>query len=61
MDVQAYDPDLNCVAMPIFYKNKPIAVLCVSGPSFRFQEPQFLESLRIMESLIKEHGNTIAN
>jgi len=56
LDVQAYDPDLNCVAMPIFYKNKPIAVLCVSGPSFRFKEPQFIESLRIMQSLIKEHG-----
>jgi IclR family KDG regulon transcriptional repressor len=56
LDVQAYDPDLNCVAMPIFYKNKPIAVLCVSGPSFRFKEPQFMESLKIMERLIQEHG-----
>lgn len=56
LDVQAYDPDLNCVAMPIFFKNKPIAVLCVSGPSFRFKETQFIESLQIMESLLKEHG-----
>ena len=56
LDVEAYDPDLNCVAIPIFFKNKPIAVLCVSGPSFRFKEPQFLESLRIMDAVLLEHG-----
>lgn len=56
LDVEAYDPDLNCVAIPIFYKNRPIAVLCVSGPSFRFKQPQFLESLRIMDMVLREHG-----
>lgn len=56
LDVQAYDPDLNCVAMPIFYKNKPVAVLCVSGPSFRFKEPEFIASLKIIDKLLKEHG-----
>lgn len=56
LDVQAYDPDLNCAALPIFYKNRPIAVLCVSGPSFRFGEKQFIESLKIIENLVKEHG-----
>lgn len=55
LDVEAYDPDLNCVAIPIFFKNRPVAVLCVSGPSFRFKEPQFLESLRIMDSILMEH------
>jgi len=56
LDVEAYDPDLNCVAIPIFFKNRPIAVLCVSGPSFRFKEAQFLESLRIMDAVLLEHG-----
>jgi IclR family KDG regulon transcriptional repressor len=56
LDIQAYDPDLNCVAMPIFYKNKPIAVLCVSGPSFRFKEKQFTDCLKTMDILLKEHG-----
>lgn len=56
LDIEAYDPDLNCVAIPIFYKKRPIAVLCVSGPSFRFKEPQFQESLRIMDMVLKEHG-----
>lgn len=56
LDIESYDPDLNCVAIPIFYKNRPIAVLCVSGPSFRFKEPQFQESLRIMDLALREHG-----
>lgn len=56
LDIEAYDPDLNCVAIPIFHKNRPIAVLCVSGPSFRFKESQFLESLRIMDLVLREHG-----
>lgn len=56
LDIEAYEPDLNCVAMPIFIKKRPVAVLCVSGPSFRFKESQFIESLRIMDSLLKEHG-----
>jgi IclR family KDG regulon transcriptional repressor len=56
LDIEAYDPDLNCVAIPIFHKNRPIAVLCVSGPSFRFKESQFLESLHIMDLVLREHG-----
>jgi IclR family KDG regulon transcriptional repressor len=56
LDIEAYDPDLNCVAIPIFHKNRPIAVLCVSGPSFRFKESQFLESLHIMDLVLRQHG-----
>lgn len=32
LDVEDYEPDLNCVAIPIFLKRRPVAVLCVSGP-----------------------------
>lgn len=56
LDIESYEPDLNCIAIPIFLKKRPVAVLCVSGPSFRFKEPQFIESLQIMDSLLKEHG-----
>lgn len=56
LDIEAYDPDLNCVAIPIFHKNRPIAVLYVSGPSFRFKAPQFKESLSIMDVILREHG-----
>ncbi|KPH14759.1 IclR family transcriptional regulator C-terminal domain-containing protein [Chryseobacterium sp. ERMR1:04] len=56
LDIQAYDPDLNCVAMPIFFKNKVIGVLCVSGPSYRFKQEQFIETLKIMNRLLGEQG-----
>lgn len=56
LDIQAYDPDLNCVAMPLFFKSKIIAVLCVSGPAYRFQQEQFTETLNVMNLLIAEHG-----
>lgn len=56
LDIESYEPDLNCIAIPIFLKKRPVAVLCVSGPSFRFKEPQFTESLHIMDSLLKENG-----
>lgn len=56
LDVQAYDPDLNCVATPIFFNGKVIAVLCVSGPSFRFKEPEFKVALREIHNLLAEQG-----
>ncbi|TCC94703.1 IclR family transcriptional regulator [Pedobacter hiemivivus] len=56
LDIGAYDPDLNCVAMPIFFKNKVIAVLCVSGPSYRFKREQFIETLKVMNILLGEQG-----
>ena len=56
LDIQAYDPDLNCVALPIFFKNKPIAVLCVSGPSYRFKELEFKATMHIIDKLLKQQG-----
>lgn len=56
LDIQAYDPDLNCVAMPIFFNNKITAVLCVSGPSYRFKQQQFTETLAMMNLLLTEQG-----
>jgi IclR family KDG regulon transcriptional repressor len=56
LDIQQYDPDLNCVALPIFLKNKPIAVLCVSGPSYRFKDPEFKATIHIIDKLLKQQG-----
>lgn len=55
LDVQEYDPDLNCVAVPLFYQRKIIAVLCVSGPSYRFKEPQFLEAIEVIDASLEKH------
>jgi len=54
LDVQQYDQDLNCVAVPLFYQRKIIAVICVSGPSYRFQKPQFAEAIRIINDALKD-------
>jgi IclR family KDG regulon transcriptional repressor len=54
LDVQQYDPDLNCVAVPLFYQRKIIAVLCVSGPSYRFGKPQFAEAIQVINAALKD-------
>lgn len=56
LDIQAYDPDINCVAAPIFFKGKAIAVLCLSGPSFRFKEPEFKKALTAIQNVLTEQG-----
>jgi len=53
LDVQQYDPDLNCVAVPLFYQRKIIAVLCVSGPSYRFGQVQFHQAIDIITQALK--------
>ncbi|SHE42013.1 IclR family transcriptional regulator [Pedobacter caeni] len=37
MDLEEYEKDLNCIAVPYLYKKRISAVVGVSGPAFRFQ------------------------
>lgn len=53
LDIKQVDEDLNCVALPLFYQRRIIAVLCVSGPSYRFQEAQITHAIEVMRNSVK--------
>ena len=49
LDFEEFEPDLNCVAIPIKEQQRVIAVLGVSGPAFRFQEEEMLKAVTILQ------------
>lgn len=40
LDLEEYEEDLNCVAVPYLLKNRIMAVVGLSGPAFRFDRQQ---------------------
>lgn len=52
LDIEQYEPDLNCVAVPVFHQRKVIAVVCVSGPSYRFGEKEISFTLTKLEEML---------
>lgn len=51
LDLEQFEPDLNCAAIPYYSNNRVVAVLGVSGPAFRFKLPEMLQAITIMNSL----------
>jgi IclR family KDG regulon transcriptional repressor len=54
LDIQQYEPDLNCLAVPVFHQRKVIAVVCVSGPSYRFGEPEINSAFSKLRELLSQ-------
>jgi len=54
LDLGEYDPELNCVAVPVFHQRKVIAVVCVSGPTYRFGENEIESALKKMKELLSK-------
>jgi len=54
LDLCQYEADLNCVAVPVFHQRKVIAVVCVSGPAYRFGENEIETSLGKMKELLSK-------
>ncbi|WP_159467856.1 IclR family transcriptional regulator C-terminal domain-containing protein [Dyadobacter sp. 3J3] len=52
LDIEQYEPDHNCVAVPVFNHRKVIAVVCVSGPSFRFGEKEISFTLKKLNEML---------
>lgn len=56
-DLEEYEKDLNCVALPIFYNNRLVATVGISGPAYRFKLQEMNEAFSIATRLINEKFN----
>lgn len=52
LDLEEYEKELNCVAIPYFYKNRIISVIGLSGPAHRFGKSRMETMVDIFQGLI---------
>lgn len=52
LDLEEYEKELNCVALPVFYKDKIIAAIGLSGPAHRFDKKKIKEVAEQVKKLI---------
>jgi len=43
LDLEEYEKELNCVAVPYLYKGRILAVIVVAGPAFRFTKSDMIK------------------
>ncbi|MFT4031524.1 MAG: IclR family transcriptional regulator [Siphonobacter sp.] len=53
LDLEQYEQDLNCVAVPYLYKNRILAVIGVAGPAFRFRKEEMTKTGEGIKALLK--------
>lgn len=56
LDFEEFEPDLNCVAIPIKEQQRVVAVLGVSGPAFRFGKEEMLNAVKILNDISAEYS-----
>ncbi|MBC9795817.1 IclR family transcriptional regulator [Sinomicrobium weinanense] len=44
LDLEEFEEDLNCVAVPYLSKGRILAVICVAGPAFRFSKEKMIQT-----------------
>jgi DNA-binding IclR family transcriptional regulator len=52
LDLEEYEKELNCVAVPYFYKDRIISVIGISGPAHRFGIKEMETTAELVKSLI---------
>jgi IclR family KDG regulon transcriptional repressor len=52
LDLEEFEKELNCVAIPYFYKNRIISVIGLSGPAHRFGQSKMETMANLFQSLI---------
>jgi IclR family KDG regulon transcriptional repressor len=52
MDLEEYEKELNCIAVPYFYKDRIISVIGLSGPAHRFDKRKMEDMAVLIKSLI---------
>ncbi|RZJ75030.1 MAG: IclR family transcriptional regulator [Flavobacterium sp.] len=52
LDLEEYEKELNCVAIPYFYKNRLISVIGLSGPAHRFDKNKMEMMVETFKGLI---------
>lgn len=56
LDFEEFEPDLNCVAIPVKEQQRVVAVLGVSGPAFRFGREEMLNAVKILNDISAEYS-----
>lgn len=51
-DYERLEKELNCIAVPVFENKRIIAVIGVSGPSFRFKEDEMINAVNIVKQYL---------
>jgi IclR family KDG regulon transcriptional repressor len=54
LDLEEYEKELNCVAVPYVRKNRIIAVVGLSGPAFRFDVRHMQEAAERIKKLLSQ-------
>ena len=52
MDLEEYEKELNCIAVPYFYKDRIISVIGLSGPAHRFGRKKMEAMADFVKSMI---------
>jgi IclR family KDG regulon transcriptional repressor len=52
LDLEEYEKELNCIALPYFYKNRIISVIGLSGPAHRFGEKEMEKMATLFKTLL---------
>lgn len=52
MDLEEYEKELNCIAVPYFYKDRIISVIGLSGPAHRFGKKKMEAMADFVKSMI---------
>ena len=52
MDLEEYEKELNCIAVPYFYKDRIISVIGLSGPAHRFDQKKMEAMAELVKRLI---------
>ncbi|RDC55346.1 IclR family transcriptional regulator [Pedobacter chinensis] len=53
LDLEEYEKDLNCIAVPYLYKGRIQAVVVVAGPAFRFDQTKMKSTAEKIKTLLK--------
>lgn len=56
LDLEEFETDLNCVAIPIKEQQRVVAVLGVSGPAFRFGKEEMLNAVKILNDISADYS-----
>jgi len=59
LDVEEYEKDLNCVAVPYLHHNRIMAVIGVAGPAFRFSEREMIRTAQLVVKSISPAPNAV--
>ncbi|RAJ02426.1 IclR family transcriptional regulator [Chitinophaga skermanii] len=52
LDIEQFEPDLHCIAVPFFYQKRVVAVIGVSGPAYRFQDKAMKKAYQSLKAML---------